>query len=270
MSPKAEVYIPTGQMDDFRKAVAGLDGNILRVRKDTLLAPNNITPLKMVKAIREIEPSFVAPKLSESSIYSSLRDLPPDRCKEILVEFCKTKVEPIPDPEKFVSFVMDIMHIKFPKTSEKIDQSRLQQSVDQYSERLGRTEPAKVTVVRENVGADFSLFSKTAVELTKLSPRSLPLPTLPIIITMQMEWQVRDKDRTRSQKIDYYNARDYTWLLVKTMARSIVNGNSNGQDYYYIGNPLIEMYKYGAIPLGEKDGKFVVFIPRSRSLPQPK
>lgn len=268
MSPKAEVYIPTGRMDDFRKAVAGLDGNILRVRKDTLLAPNNITPLKMVKAIQEIEPSFVTPKLSESSIYSSLRDLPPDRCREILVEFCRTKVEPIPDPEKFVSFVMDIMHIKFPKTPEKIDQSRLQQSVDQYFERLGRTEPVKVAVIRENVGENFSLFSMTSGELLTLSSHSLPLPMLPIMITMQ--WQIKDKDRTQSQKIDYYNARTYTWRLINTMARSIVNGNSDRQDYHHIGEPLIEMYRYGAIPLGEKDGKFAVFVPRSKSLPQPK
>lgn len=261
MVPRVEVFIPTSQTEAFRKAVGDLGGKILKTTidtKDAPLNPHRITPFKLYNAIKDKEPSFKS-KFSYKGIFTSLRKLPVQRQEELLLQFFKEKVEEIPNIEKYVRFITQVNNMPTLKPTDRINQSKLQESVDEYSKRLNRAKPFQVAIERESLRDEsFSLFSMTDGE-----KRTIRQANRPLDYSLQRKTPAREKD-SDTRRLRGFCERHFSALL-NIMALSLVNSGME-KDYYRIGEPLLEIFKAGAYPIGEKGDKFVVFAPRPKKI----
>lgn len=261
MSPKAEVFIPKGKESDLRAFVDGLSGKTYGIKEDERWGPHDLDSGKLTGFIKITEPFLVIPRKSYKSVFASLRFLPPKRQEEILVGFFTERVIDLPNAERFARFLTELNNLPPFIPNNEIGESDLQGFVDQYCTSLGKKSlPVRIRSSRE---PRTTLFDIRTDDMRRMI-EELPFPIMKMVEAALKKPDVTDKNlMRRPNSIITEIAEIMTSSLIESPHQPQLDSEEkNRADLFRAGQPLIDIYRAGACPVGETTISFIVLVPQ--------
>lgn len=267
MPPEARVYFPDDQTAAFKKALEPVSGiRIIEITPDEVISIENLSAVKFIGLIKELEPTFVTSKRSFPSAFDYLRSLSPERQKEILVEILTKRVKGLPNAEAFSSFLADTNNIRWLQPI-AVDESSLQEVVDESQKRLGYSSTKLHIVHKEALPellSDRPLFTDDIVSLAELYNDEEAF--YPHSIRYMLEGAIdrpiaeASKNMPKSNFFRYHAGsaiiRTAWWIVNK----DFIAGRNGVENPY---EPLIEIYKTGRWPVGLTAEGYAIYEPQN-------